>query len=103
MNNHRTNAGTMPREWINYFLQDPLNTYGANWLTHIQSDLMPTVDITLGYNTASQWRSDRVKALMYHEMAHARHFNKVGQAWWNSLVYAETSTTVRWLNGQFEP
>jgi hypothetical protein len=103
MNNHRTNTGTVPSEWIDFFLQHPLNAAGADFVNVIQAALMPTVDITLGYNTLTQWRSDRVKALMYHELTHARHFNKVGQAWWNSLAYSEMSTIVRWQNTEFDP
>ena len=103
MNFHRINAGTTPREWIEFFLQHPLNTYATSWVHFIQTTLMRTVDITLGYYTVNPWRSDRVKALMYHELAHARHFSKVGAAWWNSFVYAETSTIVRWRGSQFEP
>ena len=40
---------------------------------------------------------------MYHELSHAAHYNKVGQQWWNSLVYSELSTIVRWFNTNFEP
>ena len=46
----------------------------------------------LGYKTDLLWESNKVKDLMYHELAHAAHFNKVGDNWWNDLVTAESFT-----------
>ena len=31
---------------------------------------------------------------MYHEQAHASHFNKVGEIWWGQLVASELSTII---------
>lgn len=58
--------------------------------------------MTLGYNVAGPRRSDRIKALMYHELSHAAHFDKVGAMWWKALVFAEEFTIVRW-DGAFDP
>ena len=97
MNKHRIlTSGTIPRDWIAFFVADPLraqHTAIFNFL--IQGALLRTLDMTLGYNVNLGWTSDRVKALMYHELSHAAHFNKVGAAWWNSFVYATETTIVR--------
>jgi hypothetical protein len=92
MDYHRTNESQPPREFFQYFLADPATTTGASILNNIQSGFFHFIDMTLGYRVRVQWSSDRIKALMYHEMTHAAHFQKVGQQWWNSLVYAEEFT-----------
>jgi hypothetical protein len=56
--------------------------------------LFRSLDMGLGYKTPVLWESNRVKDLMYHELAHAAHFNKVGDNWWNDLVMAESFTIV---------
>ena len=96
MNRKRVNNGTIPREWIGFYVANPLLngvTTLFNYL--VQGHFLKRIDITLGYNVNFAWRSDMVKALMYHELSHAAHFNKVGAAWWNSFVYAEETTIIR--------
>ncbi len=97
MNRHRPlNAGTPPREWIDFFVVDPIlfpNTISlSNFLAN--GVFLRELDMTLGYNVNGRRMSDRVKALMYHELAHAAHFGKVGRQWWNSLVNAEITTII---------
>lgn len=103
MNKHRVNAGTMPLEWINYFLANPVNAMAAQSANFLMNSLsLRATDMTLGYNTGTVRRSDRVKALLFHELGHASHFNKVGETWWNSFVFAETSSTVQY-SGVLDP
>jgi len=105
MNAHRANAGTPPREWIQFFIVDPVRVgSGAVGALNVlaQGNILKDLDMTLGYNVDNQWTSDRIKALIYHELSHAAHFNKVGAAWWNSLVYSEELTILRW-SGAFDP
>jgi len=76
---------------VGFFIAQPIDAYWGQILNAFNQDLIGNFDMTLGYRTP-QWPSDRVKALMYHEFAHAAHFNKVGQAWWNEFVYAVSFT-----------
>jgi hypothetical protein len=46
----------------------------------------------IGYRTQGLWDSNRIKDLMYHELAHASHFNKAGAPFWTDVVYAESYT-----------
>jgi hypothetical protein len=104
MNKQRNNNGTVPQEWIRFFLFDPYGTVRTDYFNRmVNSDILNNIDMSLGYNVIQRWRSDKVKALMYHELSHAAHYNKVGQQWWNSLVYSELSTIVRWFKTNFEP
>jgi hypothetical protein len=96
MNYHRNNETDPPREFLEYFIADPQTTTGASILNNIQGGYFHYIDISLGYRVNTAWTSDHVKALMYHEMSHAAHFQKVGQQWWNSLVYAEEFTIKQW-------
>jgi len=98
MNHHRSNAGTPPSEWIEFFLVSPGNVVRANMINGLQGGLLKFMDMSLGYNVSFNWSSDQVKELMYHEMTHAAHFQKVGQEWWNNLVYSEEFTVSRYSN-----
>ncbi|GJM35675.1 MAG: hypothetical protein DHS20C18_46760 [Saprospiraceae bacterium] len=45
---------------------------------------LPDVYIGVNFN-----KSDRLKSLAYHEIAHASHFTQVGSSYWEELVIAE--------------
>jgi len=97
MNNHRSNNATAPRQWTEYFLVSPLSSQAANLINYlVQGYFLSQMDMTLGYNVTNSRTSDQLKALMYHEMSHAAHSQKVGQVWWGNLVFSETLTVVKW-------
>jgi len=105
MNYHRNGPNQFfPKEWIDIFFVRP----GLNWASTVANWLFNGVlyrqtDLTLGYDVNLE--SDKIKELTYHELSHAAHFNKVGQDWWNSLVYAEYTEIVRFalLGGVEDP
>ncbi len=103
MNNHRSNNATAPRQWTEYFLVSPLGSQAANLINYlVQGYFLSQMDMTLGYNVTGHRTSDWVKELMYHEMSHAAHSQKVGQVWWSNLVFSEELTVVKW-GGQYDP
>lgn len=103
MNMNRKNNGLVPREWIEFFAADPARAGVVKLFNFlVQGIFLNSVDMTLGYNVNNAWRSDRVKALMFHELGHAGHYNKVGAVWWNALVYAEQQTVIKW-SGRYDP
>lgn len=105
MNNHR-NTYVASDAYIQQFLVQPA---GAWWgqvynTVYNQNIVLRGMDMSLGYNTINAWASDRVKQLIFHELGHASHFNKVGQDWWNDLVYAESYEISRFeVNGANSP
>lgn len=64
-------------------------------LGHYINILKKEIDITLGYNMFRRFNadqtatSDEVGEVMFHELTHAAHYNKVGNSWWNDFVNAE--------------
>ena len=102
MNGHR-NPQIVPPLWINYFVLNPAHTGFASTLNWLYNGiLIRKTDMTIGYD--KNLKSDQVKALIYHEMSHAAHYNKVGDNWWNELVNAETYEITRFgLNGAQSP
>lgn len=104
MNYHRNGFNQfITPELIQFFIVDPVTIQRAivyNWLYN--GLFLRQTDMSLGYD--KNWDSDDVKALTYHEMGHAAHFNVVGIDWWNSLVFAEAYETARFgTNDQRSP
>jgi hypothetical protein len=95
MSSQRLNAGMPSGEFFRFYLAEPLTSMGAFYYNlPLNGLLFRKIDMGFGYRTESVWASNRVKDLMYHELAHAAHFNKVGDNWWNDLVMAESFTIV---------
>lgn len=97
MNHHRSNVDVPSEAYIQQFIVRPGSAYWAQvYNTLLNSNaVFRGMDMSLGYNTSQAfgpWASDQVKHLMYHELSHAAHFNKVGQNWWADFVYAEAYT-----------
>ena len=103
MNRHR-NSFTFSDAFLRQFLVQPLTAYWGQVYNNVfnNNGIIRKMDMTLGYNTPQSygaWTSDRVKELMYHELSHSAHFNKVGESWWNDFVYAEAYETSRFGPG----
>ncbi len=90
MNNHLL-FPTVSSILVNYYVASPGAAAQATLMNFLYNGaFMRGIDITLGSDVI--WKSDKVKALMYHEITHAAHFTKVGDSWWNNLVAAEIYT-----------
>ncbi|HVI44134.1 MAG TPA: hypothetical protein VM802_04675, partial [Chitinophaga sp.] len=99
MNRHRTNAGAMPQSFIEYFIAQPgLSSLSQLFNYLYNSKLLAGVDISLSYHVPN-WASSDAREVIYHELTHAAHFNRVGQVWWNTFVYAEAAETARFGSG----
>ena len=105
MNRHR-NAFELSDVFVRQFLAQPAGAYWGQVYNNAYNanGIIRRMDMTFGYNTMAAWQSDKVKELMFHEFAHAAHFNKVGESWWNDFVYAESYETARFgINGANSP
>ena len=107
--NHHRNVLSVSDAYLRQFVVQPLTAYWAavyNTLAN-NNGVMRGMDMSLGYNTPQDrgpWTSDRVKQLMYHEFAHASHFNKVGADWWEEFVYSVSFAIARHgVNGNASP
>jgi hypothetical protein len=99
MASKRLNAGIPSGEFFEYYFAAPLTSKGSFYYNLLLNGvLFRNIDMGLGYKTDVLWESNWVKDLMYHELAHAAHFNKVGDNWWNDLVMAESFTIVGIVN-----
>jgi len=93
MNSQRLFNGLPSGDYFAFYFSDPLSFAGAFWYNAlVNGRLFRWVDMGLGYHTENVWASNRVKDLMYHELAHAAHFNKVGGNYWHDFVFAESFT-----------
>jgi len=105
MNYHR-DVYAVSDAYIQQFLVRPASAWWGQAYNTVYNNniILRGMDMSLGYNTLNSWASDKVKQLMYHELGHASHFNKVGQGWWNDLVYAESYEIARFgINGANSP
>lgn len=103
MSRHR-NTFEYSDAFVRQFLVQPSTAYWAQVYNSIYNNnfVIRKIDMTLGYNTPQDrgaWTSDRVKSLMYHELSHSAHFNRVGESWWNDFVYAVAYETARFGAG----
>jgi len=108
MNGHRFTAGSYPAALVHAFMADPsAGSFLAALLNFLYNGILTrSIDLTMGYHTehsSGAWNSDRVKANIYHELAHAAHFKKVGEWWWNDLVAAESATALAHLGSPASP
>ena len=91
MNRHRNNVGAIPREFVNYFVANPGVSFVGQLVNYLyNTKLVAATDVTISYAIPGL-PSSRLRAGIYHELAHASHFAKVGQAWWNSFIYSTAS------------
>lgn len=95
--NHHRDVFSIPDAYIQQFFVQPASAWWGQVYNNVynNNEILSGIDMSFGYNTFNAWASDRVKQLMYHELGHASHFNKVGQSWWNDLIYAESYETAR--------
>ena len=104
MNSHRVITGYPSGQYFQYYFSNPLTSAGALYYNALLNGrLFRWIDMALGYKTNGIWSSNNVKDLMFHELAHASHFDKVGSGWWNDLVFAESYTIMNNLNGDYQP
>lgn len=104
--NHHRDVFSVSDAHIQQFLVRPGSAWWGQVYNNVyNNNVIPRgMDMSLGYNTRFAWASDKVKQLMYHELGHASHFNKVGQSWWNDFVYAESYEIARFgINGANSP
>jgi hypothetical protein len=95
MASQRLNAGLPSGEFFSFYFAEPLTSMGTFYFNLLLNGILfRNFDMALSYRTGLLWESNRVKDLMYHELAHAAHFNKVGDNWWNDLVTAESFTII---------
>ena len=96
MNRHR-NSFQFSDALLQQFLVQPNGAYWGQVYNNVYNNngVLRRMDMTFGYNTDFAIESDIVKEIMYHEFAHSAHFNKVGENWWNDLVYSESYETSR--------
>lgn len=93
MNSHRIFNGLPSGDYFAFYFSDPFSFAGAFWYNAlVNGRLFRWVDMGLGYHTLNVWQSNQVKDLMFHEFAHAAHFNKVGDNYWHDFVFAESFT-----------
>jgi len=108
MNGHRLTASSFPAALVHAFIADPsAGSFLSALLNFLYNGIFTqSIDLTMGYHTehsSGAWNSDRVKANIYHELAHAAHFKKVGEWWWNDLVAAESTTALAHLGSAASP
>lgn len=107
MNAHRPlTAGAPSFEYFQYYLINrPVNEGAAYFNAFINGLVFRFYDMALGFTEYSQFfKSEYVKSLMYHELSHAAHFQKIGQFSYNDLVTAETYTVTKYfLNSTLRP
>lgn len=62
------------------------------------------VDILYGYKRSlDNLDSDDISEVVFHELSHAQHYNKVGNDWWHQLVLAELTESVFNWGTEFAP
>lgn len=73
----------LPAEFITSFLGAPVAIVAG-----VAFVLKQQIDITASYSFArlATMESDRVKETMYHELTHAAHYQKLGNAWYTTFV-----------------
>ena len=63
--------------------------------------------MTIGYKSLTSNISSKNSAEMsetgYHELTHAGHYAKVGNAWWSNFVNAEVNQIITNFGGQYSP
>jgi hypothetical protein len=62
------------------------------------------IDLLYGYNRfLEDIDSDDISEVMFHELSHAQHYNKVGNDWWHEFVLSELTETADNEGTQFDP
>jgi hypothetical protein len=62
------------------------------------------VDVLYGYNRSlSGLDSDDISEVVFHELSHAQHYEKVGNSWWHDFVLSELTESANNTGTQFEP
>lgn len=76
-------------------------------VTLLAEVLVSRVDMTIGYKSPTSNTSRKNSAEMsetgYHELTHAGHYAKVGNAWWSNFVNAEVNQIIANFGGQYSP
>lgn len=87
---------SLPSEFLTTFVISNMSLV-AGGLTALTLVLKSEIDVTVGYNlggidiTAS---SELLSETLFHEEAHAAHYNKVSNSWWATFVNAELSEMI---------
>ncbi len=103
MNAHRPlTAGYPTLEYFRYsVINRPVNEVTAIWNYFVNTNLFRLYDMGLGYKEYSSfYKSEYVKSLMFHELAHAAHFQKIGQFSFGEFVNAEAYTITKYFLNQ---
>jgi hypothetical protein len=94
----------LPEYFIRQYLLSKIY-YPLTYINSLATLLASRVDMTIGYNGGNNVTSNnnRMADLCYHELTHAAHYNKVGNAWYGNFVQAEINEIINNFNGRFEP
>ena len=87
----------LPEDFLRYYVisNTPFISL-APWVYILKQE----IDITLGYNIYKRTGTDQaagssgITETMFHELTHAAHYNKVGNAWWNDFVDGELNNII---------
>jgi hypothetical protein len=95
----------LPEYFIRQYLLSKIY-YPLTYINSLATLLASRVDMTIGYNRGGlgvTTGNDGMAELCYHEITHAAHYNKVGNAWYGNFVQAEINEIINNFNGRFEP
>jgi hypothetical protein len=97
-NNYELLSFFVRRLMLNLFSFPPVYAQFLNDLARTR------VDILYGYDRfLENLDSDDISEVMFHELSHAQHYNKVGNDWWHEFVLSELIETADNEGTQFEP
>jgi hypothetical protein len=85
----------LPQEFITTFIISQGSPI-AGGIAALIFVLKSEIDITAGYNSLGDYTggSNLLSETLFHELGHASHYNKVGNAWWQNFVQAEIQEIV---------
>lgn len=94
-------------ELISFFITQYM--FNVSWFPPIYAELVndfarTRVDMVFGYERSLvNLDSDDISETMFHELAHAQHYNKVGNDYWHNFVLSELTETALNQGTQFDP
>lgn len=95
-------GGVLPYVFAAFYLVPVANGTIVPYLEQVAQ----ITDMFLGYGVEGLTQeSDEISELSFHELAHASHYSKVGNGWWNNFVNAEVNEIAAQLgaNDEFAP
>jgi hypothetical protein len=93
-------------ELIDFFIQRFLTdgNPGLAYSGFLSEIAKRKVDVFYGYRRdLDNLDSDDISEVIFHELSHAQHYNKVGNDWWHEFVLAELTEAAINFNNEFFP